>query len=405
MEFELAAKLSFLQELIGCVSDLYYWRLRSSDFAPIETNCPEVDLVSAIMATTQNSADLSDLAYRTDVPILVTNDLGLMWVTDFEKTETGEVRNLYILGPVFFDEVSERHLRDAVSSLGLSTALEFSFKKALGALPFVSLQRMLEYTYMLHFALTGEKISYGDLQHYEGRGEDSAHYRAESKGSVHSGSWMIEQRILKNVEDGNLDAFQAANRTPSIEVPKLSHGDPVRQIKNQLIILTALVTRASIRGGLDYETAYSLSDRYILLIEDTGSIPELTELAFAMQKDFTGRVHRIKAQSGASSPILKACHYIQLHLEEKISLADLSAQVGYAPNYLSKKFQAETGLSVSDYILKEKIEYAETLLRGTDLDLQEISDRLCFANQSYFGKQFKRLTGLTPGEYRKQAKS
>lgn len=405
MEFELAAKLGFLQELIGCVTNLYYWRMRSSDMAPIETNCPELDLVSAIMATTQDSADINSLAYSTDAPIVVTNNLGLIWVTDFEKAENGEVRNLYVMGPAFYDEVSERHLREAVSALGLSPALELSFKKALSMLPFVSFQQMLGYTYMLHYTLTGKKISYSDLQYYENREKKADHFSSENKGTIHSGSWMVEQSILKNVEEGNLDALQAAYANPSIEVVPLSHGDPVRQIKNQLIILTALVTRAAIRGGLDYEMAYSLSDRYILLIERTSSIPDLSELCLTMQKDFTGRVHRTKIQSGASAPILKACHYVQLHLEEKISVSALAAQVGYAPNYLSKKFLAEMDISITDYILRERIEYAKTLLRGTDLDLQEISDRLCFANQSYFGKQFKRLTGMTPGEYRMRVKA
>lgn len=89
MDAEHIDRLGFLQELIGCVTDLYYWRL-DSDYTILETNCPDVGLISVIQTATQNTEEIDTLSYRTDAPIVVTNDLGLMWVADFEKIEPGE---------------------------------------------------------------------------------------------------------------------------------------------------------------------------------------------------------------------------------------------------------------------------------------------------------------------------
>ncbi len=52
---------------------------------------------------------------------------------------------------------------------------------------------------------------------------------------------------------------------------------------------------------------------------------------------------------------------------------------------------------IDDYILLE----AKALLKSTNMTIQQISDELNFPSQSFFGKYFKRLTGVSPKEYRK----
>ena len=73
---------------------------------------------------------------------------------------------------------------------------------------------------------------------------------------------------------------------------------------------------------------------------------------------------------------------------------------GYSPNYLSKKFKTEIGISISEYIAKEKIDAAKNLLISGDNKITKICDQLGFGSQSYFSELFKKYTGMTPVQYR-----
>ncbi|MBD5449507.1 MAG: helix-turn-helix transcriptional regulator [Lachnospiraceae bacterium] len=68
--------------------------------------------------------------------------------------------------------------------------------------------------------------------------------------------------------------------------------------------------------------------------------------------------------------------------------------------YLSAKFKAETGLSLTDFILKEKTEEAKRLLCYSDKSLLNIGNYLGFSSQSHFSRVFKKYSGYSPSEYR-----
>nr|MCR5826633.1 AraC family transcriptional regulator [Oscillospiraceae bacterium] len=75
---------------------------------------------------------------------------------------------------------------------------------------------------------------------------------------------------------------------------------------------------------------------------------------------------------------------------------------GYAEYYLSRKFKAETGLSINNYIKIVKVERAKTLLLSTNLDIQEICDLLGFGSRSFFSQTFRKIVGVPPAAYREQ---
>lgn len=70
------------------------------------------------------------------------------------------------------------------------------------------------------------------------------------------------------------------------------------------------------------------------------------------------------------------------------------------PKYLSKVIKAETGRTVSDWVEEYTVLEAKVMLRRTNMTVSQIADELNFPSQSFFGKYFKRLTGLSPKEYR-----
>ncbi|MBM6670761.1 AraC family transcriptional regulator [Phocaeicola coprophilus] len=71
------------------------------------------------------------------------------------------------------------------------------------------------------------------------------------------------------------------------------------------------------------------------------------------------------------------------------------------PKYLTTVIKKESGVSAADWIERYVILQAQALLKSTDLTIQQISDKLNFSSQVFFGKYFKRLVGMSPKEYRK----
>lgn len=98
----------------------------------------------------------------------------------------------------------------------------------------------------------------------------------------------------------------------------------------------------------------------------------------------------------------KARAYIQEHLAEDISREDIANHVFLNPDYLTRIFKKETGMSVSDYLLQQRLGMAAGLLVNTDLSVSSIASKVGYANFSHFSRMFKKYMHLNPVEYRTQ---
>ena len=119
-----------------------------------------------------------------------------------------------------------------------------------------------------------------------------------------------------------------------------------------------------------------------------------------MVSDYTALVERLRIGSGPSQLIAAGSNYIQRHLSEPITTEQIAASLYISRTHLSARFHRETGITLSDYILKEKTEEAKRLLRYTNKSLAVISAYLGFSSQSHFSRTFRKYADITPGEYR-----
>lgn len=102
-----------------------------------------------------------------------------------------------------------------------------------------------------------------------------------------------------------------------------------------------------------------------------------------------------------SNVVEKVQHYMLTHLDEEFSRERLAEQVYLNPAYLSRLFRRETGLSLTDYMVKLRMNKAKELLENSNEKVSDIAFEVGYANFSHFSKLFKKTTGLTPQEYRK----
>ena len=85
----------------------------------------------------------------------------------------------------------------------------------------------------------------------------------KKENEQHNQTYILEEQLLKLVRTGNCDGFKEFMYSESNFHIGVTGSTALRQLKNNIIITTTLCTRAAIEGGLDYDTAYQLSDYFI----------------------------------------------------------------------------------------------------------------------------------------------
>jgi AraC-like DNA-binding protein len=96
----------------------------------------------------------------------------------------------------------------------------------------------------------------------------------------------------------------------------------------------------------------------------------------------------------------KVLDHIHHHLDHSIDVDQLASVACISKPYLIRLFKREFGTSPVQYINKKKVEKAQLLLFSTDKPVKEIAYVMGFSDHSYFIRLFRKLTGLTPQEYR-----
>ena len=92
--------------------------------------------------------------------------------------------------------------------------------------------------------------------------------------------------------------------------------------------------------------------------------------------------------------------YLEAHIQETIRISNICNAFGYSRSYLSRRFQKETGHTLSAYMTLLKINEAKRLIRETQMNFTQISAWLAFDNPQYFSRTFKQQTGMTPTEFK-----
>lgn len=228
---------------------------------------------------------------------------------------------------------------------------------------------------------------------------------SKESGRIH-GTYQFENLMISYIRDGEMQKLRkllagVAEQEAFVQ-GKLAY-DPLRQAKNMLIGLVAVIGKvAGIGGGMDVEDAYRLIDLYTQECEKAQSVEEVNLLQYNMVLDFTEKVAQSKLPAGVSKETLAAVQFIQDHTNAQIGIDDVAAAIGKSRSSLTRQFHAETGKTVTEYITESKLRDAKRLLRYSDMTLAEIASYLAFSGQPYFQTVFKRHTGLTPMEYRKK---
>jgi AraC-like DNA-binding protein len=91
---------------------------------------------------------------------------------------------------------------------------------------------------------------------------------------------------------------------------------------------------------------------------------------------------------------------IEAELSGPLTLTRLATSMGFSVRHVSRTFHAATGLTPHQYVLRRRIERARELIEKSHLCLEEIAETVGFANHAHMTSTFRRLIGVTPGQFR-----
>ena len=288
-----------------------------------------------------------------------------------------------------------------------------NFIAAMESLVAMPLNSILQTMCSMNFVLNGERLSLADITIYDEEqlrlSEEIAAKQAETHydetnvlyddTAVHN-TLELEQTIMSFVSHGDTAALKEwLKNAPAVRPGTLS-SDTLRQLKNTFIVTATLVSRAAIRGGADVNDALSLSDAYIQKCELLSSVESIVNLQFHMVLDYTERVERIRIGRTPVKLLTDIANYVQKHLSEPVDIEALSKAVFVSRTHLAVKFKKETGMTLTEFVLKEKVEEGKRLLRYTDKPISSIATHLGFSSQSHFTNVFRKYANSSPNEYR-----
>ncbi|MBE5041256.1 helix-turn-helix domain-containing protein [Ructibacterium gallinarum] len=115
--------------------------------------------------------------------------------------------------------------------------------------------------------------------------------------------------------------------------------------------------------------------------------------------DYVNSKNNSSANNQTLSQLALAMQYIENHLEESLTLAEIAQQSTMSKSYFSTMFKKYNGISPWDYITIKRVEKAIGLLTTSNLSKLEIAARCGFHSSANFYKAFARVTGKTPSDY------
>lgn len=156
-------------------------------------------------------------------------------------------------------------------------------------------------------------------------------------------------------------------------------------------LLELIVARMNARGN----GSMSTSSKMIV----SASSEECFE---ALGNEIQTLMNRIKEKRSGKRkhPVEEAKAYLEKHLRREVSLDEIAAKLGLNPSYFSQLFKQTTGQTFIQYRIRSKMELAKRMLEQPGNRITDISYEVGYADHPHFTKTFKKITGLTPSEYR-----
>lgn len=227
---------------------------------------------------------------------------------------------------------------------------------------------------------------------------EKAPYLMPTNIQVTEDRYAYESRIIQAVSQGNLAMIdQILSTKDGIRfIPRLT--DSLRDYKNYMVVFNTILRKAAEQGSVHPVYLDRLSTKIAKKIEALTTFTDHS-LEREMLHKYCLLVRNYSVK-GYSPIIQKVINQINLNLTSDLSLKNLSEMFNISAGYLSTLFKKETGMTLTDYVNKKRVDHAILLLNTTQLQIQAIASYCGIQDINYFTRIFKKFTGITPKKYR-----
>jgi two-component system, response regulator YesN len=186
------------------------------------------------------------------------------------------------------------------------------------------------------------------------------------------------------------------NITAGMEKIASMHYTPAMEIYYSLsLLLMSHINRWKLNEKVPFKIGLHKllrADEHESWEEAVGYLKQLSDIIFDIQAG--------EQEKRADNTIVLIKEYINNHLQEDLSLVKLSDLVYFNPNYLSHLFKQQAGINLSEYIQETRIKKAKFLLARPEMKVNDIASAVGYGSATNFIRFFKKITGMTPLEYR-----
>lgn len=211
----------------------------------------------------------------------------------------------------------------------------------------------------------------------------------------HLGAYQVELTIKHYLSQGKLPPRVEAVGFKSAQV------SDIRTAQISILQFIFICTHGAIDGGVSPMMAYNLANSFIEQTVNTYSIVALSDLGGKMLNAFVELVRNNQHNHHPLTPPIQLVkNYIDNHLDQSINLQHLADLINYSPSYLSRAFKNQMHLSITAYVMQEKIRRAKYMLVTSSKSINQIADELGFSSRHYFSRIFKQAVTQSPLQYR-----
>lgn len=321
-----------------------------------------------------------------------------------------EEKSVFAAGPYLNSEVTYQSLEKEAEKLSLPSFIFDQLVKYFGNLTVAADDRYImtlcntlaQVMWNGSGNFTVEKISDSEEIIINRENADIYNFKAEETAlSVRAleERYAAENRMMQAVSQGNVHAVEQLFGSVSSLVFEKRAQDPVRNMKNYLIIGNTLMRKAVEYGSVHPFYIDGASTGFAKKIEQIKSVADAGELMQDMVQRYCGLV-KTHSMKNYSPFVQKIITIIDSDITADLSLGTFARNLNVNSSYLSVLFKKETGKTLTEYVSQKRIERAAYLLRTTKLQVQTVAQHCGIYDVNYFAKMFKKITGKTPKEYR-----
>lgn len=320
----------------------------------------------------------------------------------------------FVIGPTKQVSSTASNLLELAIQLDIPKEDIDEFIIAMQEIKHIPFENLMQIMCFLNYILNNEKCSLEDIfiddslqEHFAKKtsrhGTDhSLSDKLSEQDIIFHSTYDLEENFMNMIRKGDYISISNLLENSPIFKKDVMESNHLRFFKNSFVAIATLASRAAIQGGMNPDDAFTLIDNYILMCELLDDCNRINNLGRLMVMDFAKRVNQLYKGTQASHLILDVSNYINRHMSEAITVEAMSKDFFMSRSYLSKRFKAESNVTLTDFILTKKTDEAKHLLRYTKQSLTAISLHLGFSSPGHFSRVFRKYASVSPKEYREK---